>query len=137
MLDMKGNTAAYLLYQLTRIRSVVRKVGDKVSAADLGKVAESLNYQFDHAAERKLAKTILKYHEILYQASRDLLIHRVCEWMYELSKCFSEFYDKCYVIEKKDDKEVIHYGRLLLAESTARVMEAAFKILGISTLEKM
>ena len=31
MLDMKGNTAAYLLYQLTRIRSVVRKVGDKAS----------------------------------------------------------------------------------------------------------
>jgi len=142
MLDMKGNTAAYLLYQLTRIRSVVRKVGDRVTSDDLQKVADALNYKFDHPNERKLAKAILKYHEILYQASRDLLIHRICEWMYELSKCFSEFYDKCYVIEKMEDgangqKEVIHYGRLLLAESTARVMEAAFKILGISTLEKM
>merc|ERR1712142_324013 len=133
MLDMKGNTAAYLLYQLTRIRSVVRKVGDRVTSDDLQKVADTLDYKFDHPNERKLAKTILKYHEILYQASRDLLIHLICEWMYELSKCFSEFYDKCYVI----DGDVIHYGRLLLAESTARVMEAAFKILGISTLEKM
>ena len=57
--------------------------------------------------------------------------------MYELSKTFSEFYNECYVIETVDGKEVINYGRLILAESTARVMEAAFKILGIQTLEKM
>ena len=67
MLDMKGNTAAYLLYQLTRIRSVVRKVGDRVTSDDLQKVADALNYKFDHPNERKLAKAILKYHEILYQ----------------------------------------------------------------------
>jgi len=137
MLDMKGNTAAYLLYQLTRIRSVVRKVGDKVTDAQLHEVADKLTFDLSHARERKLAKTILKYHEILYQAQRDLLIHRICEWMYELSKTFSEFYNECYVIETVDGKEVINYGRLILAESTARVMEAAFKILGIQTLEKM
>ena len=67
MLDMKGNTAAYLLYQLTRIRSVVRKVGDRVTPDDLTKVADALDYKFDHPNERKLAKAILKYHEILYQ----------------------------------------------------------------------
>ena len=69
MLDMKGNTAAYLLYQLTRIRSVVRKVGDKVTDAQLHEVADKLTFDLSHARERKLAKTILKYHEILYQVS--------------------------------------------------------------------
>ena len=69
MLDMKGNTAAYLLYQLTRIRSVVRKVGDRVTSDDLQKVADALDYKFDHPNERKLAKAILKYHEILYQVN--------------------------------------------------------------------
>ena len=67
MLDMKGNTAAYLLYQLTRIRSVVRKVGDKVTSEQLSEVAAKLSFDFNHPRERKLAKTILKYHEILYQ----------------------------------------------------------------------
>ena len=57
--------------------------------------------------------------------------------MYELSKCFSEFYNECYIIETKDGKEEIQHSRLILAESTARVMESAFKILGIKTLEKM
>ena len=70
---MKGNTAAYLLYQLTRIRSVVRKVGDRVTSDDLQKVADALNYKFDHPNERKLAKAILKYHEILYQVRKNLL----------------------------------------------------------------
>ena len=69
MLDMKGNTAAYLLYQLTRIRSVVRKVGDKVTDAQLHEVADKLTFDLSHPRERKLAKTILKYHEILYQVS--------------------------------------------------------------------
>ena len=69
MLDMKGNTAAYLLYQLTRIRSVVRKVnsGGAVSSEEVEDVAKSHKFKLDHPKERKLAKTILKYHEILYQ----------------------------------------------------------------------
>ena len=57
--------------------------------------------------------------------------------MYDLSNAFSQFYDKCYIIEKKDGKEEIKVGRLILASATASVMEAAFKILGIRTLHKM
>ena len=64
---MKGNTAAYLLYQLTRIRSVVRKVGDAVTGEQMTGIAQNLEFSLTHAKERKLAKTILKYHEILYQ----------------------------------------------------------------------
>ena len=49
-----------------------------------------------------------------------------------------QFYNECYIIEKKDDSsETIQVGRLILAEATAKVMEAAFKILGIKTLHKM
>ena len=48
-----------------------------------------------------------------------------------------QFYNECYIIEKNGDVETIQVGRLILAEATAKVMEAAFKILGIKTLHKM
>jgi len=134
---MRGNTAAYLLYQLTRIRSVGRKVSGKVSLDEMTKTAKDLNFKFEHAKELKLAKTILKFHEVLHQAQRDLLIHPICEWMYNLSNVFSQFYNECYILEVKDGVETVQIGRLILAEATARVMEAAFKILGIRTLHKM
>jgi arginyl-tRNA synthetase len=137
MLEMRGNTAAYLLYQLTRIRSVVRKVDGKVSVEEMKKVAGDESFFINHPRELKLAKTILKFHEVLHQAQRDLLIHPICEWMYLLSNVFSQFYNECYIIENLEGVEKIHVGRLILAEATAKVMEAAFKILGIQTLHKM
>lgn len=137
MLDMRGNTAAYLIYQLTRIRSVGRKVAGRVSTEEVHKTAKEAKFTFDHPRELKLAKTIVKLHEVLHQAQRDLLIHPLCEWMYTLSNVFSQFYNECYIIEAKDGVEQIHVSRLILAEATARVMEAAFKILGIRTLHKM
>jgi len=137
MLDIRGNTAAYLLYQLTRIRSVNRKVEGKITDEEISKIAASGKFDLADPREFKLAKTILRFHEILSQAQRDLLLHPICEWMYELSNAFSQFYDKCYIIEKKDGKEEIKVGRLILATATASVMEAAFKILGIRTLHKM
>ncbi len=30
----------------------------------------------------------------------DLLVHPLCDYMYELATVFSEFYDVCYAIEK-------------------------------------
>merc|ERR1712080_342244 len=101
MLDMRGNTAAYLLYQLTRIRSVGRKVSGKIEPDEITKTAKSSNFSFDHPRELKLAKTIVKFHEVLHQAQRDLLIHPICEWMYNLSNVFSQFYNECYILEVK------------------------------------
>lgn len=137
MLDFRGNTAAYLLYALTRIRSIARTAG--VSRKSLLEEASKGPLELAHEREWNLARTLMKLPDILVRTTDDLYIHPMCEFLYEVSSVFTEFYDVCYCVEK--DKEgntiQINMGRLLLCEATATVMEQCFSILGIKTVGKM
>jgi len=138
MLDDKGNTAVYLLYMLTRIRSIARTA--KVSEADLAEAVKNADVKLDHPREWKLAKLLLRLPEVISGMVEELKIHPLCEYMYELAGVFSEFYDVCYTVEKdRTTGEIIkvNMSRLLLIEATAKVMEAGFKILSIRTVHRM
>ncbi|XP_034251307.1 arginine--tRNA ligase, cytoplasmic [Thrips palmi] len=137
MLEDKGNTAVYLLYMLTRIRSIGRLAGFTPEA--LKESAKNTPVSLDHEKEWNLAKVILRFPETLEKIMRDLLLHHLCEYLYDVSTAFSEFYDNCYCVEKNPKGEIIsvNVGRLLLCEVTASVMEKCFQILGIRTVSKM
>jgi arginyl-tRNA synthetase len=98
-----------------------------------------LNFEIEER-ELKLAKCIIKYSDVLTRVVDELLMHGLCEYMYQLSSAFTDFYDRCYCIEKdKTTGEVIkiHYRRILLCEATANVLKQCFEILGIQPLERM
>uniref|UniRef100_A0AC35GPS9 Arginine--tRNA ligase n=1 Tax=Panagrolaimus sp. PS1159 TaxID=55785 RepID=A0AC35GPS9_9BILA len=138
MLDDRGNTAVYLLYAYARIRSIARNAG--VNRETLLSKLNDQNgtVKFEHAAEIKLSKQILKFSETLLCVLDSLYLHLLCEYLYNLSTTFTEFYTECQVVEKKDGKiQSINYNRLALCEATADTMAACFKILGIRTLEKI
>ncbi|XP_075980334.1 arginine--tRNA ligase, cytoplasmic-like [Anticarsia gemmatalis] len=137
MLDDKGNTAVYLLYALTRIRSIARTA--QVSQEQLKAEFAKTGFQFEHEAEWKLGKVLLRFPEIILKVANDLFLHTLCEYLYEISSVFTEFYDKCYCVEKDKDGNVIkvNYSRLMLCEVTATFMEKCFDILGIRTVAKM
>ncbi|KAJ0061769.1 hypothetical protein NL108_008286 [Boleophthalmus pectinirostris] len=59
MLDDRGNTAAYLLYAFTRIRSISRLAN--IDEATLRKAAETTEVLLDHEKEWKLGKCILRF----------------------------------------------------------------------------
>lgn len=143
MLEDKGNTAVYLLYSLTRIRSIKRKadLGSieeilKKRAAELG---ESAPLKLDHEREIKLAKFLLRFPDIILQCIDDLLFHLLCNYLYELSSVFTEFYESCYCIEKNNESGdiKIHLDRIILCEVTAAVMDKGLTLLGLKTLDKM
>ncbi|XP_054929337.1 arginine--tRNA ligase, cytoplasmic [Dermacentor andersoni] len=136
MLDDRGNTAAYLLYALTRIRSIARNVGLSLDALR----NEDVTVPVEHPKECKLAKALLRFPEVLATMLEELYLHPLCDYLFDLSQTFSEFYDNCYCIEKDrvTGKVVnINKGRLLLCEATAAIMTKGFFILGIRTVEKM
>ncbi|XP_005113293.2 arginine--tRNA ligase, cytoplasmic [Aplysia californica] len=138
MLDDRGNTAAYLLYANTRIRSIARSA--QVTPEQLSAAAKTMNVDLEHPAEYKLAKCILRYAEVIVRALDDLFLHSVCDYLYELTTTFTEFYDKCYCIEKDKTTGAIlkvNMSRLLLCEATALVIAKCFHILGIKALDRM
>ncbi|KAM4620810.1 arginine--tRNA ligase, cytoplasmic [Polymixia lowei] len=138
MLDDRGNTAAYLLYAFTRIRSIARLAS--LDDSTLRKAAETTEVLLDHDKEWKLGKCILRFPEILQKILDDLLLHTLCDYLYELATTFTEFYDSCYCVEKdRQTGEVIKVNmwRMLLCEATAAIMAKGFDILGINPVQRM
>ncbi|CAF3689512.1 unnamed protein product [Rotaria sp. Silwood1] len=138
MLDDRGNTAAYLLYAYTRIRSIARTAG--VDHAVLIAMIHDIDLNFEiEERELKLAKCIIKYSDVFTRVLDELLMHGLCEYMYQLATTFTDFYDRCYCVEKDKTtgKVRINYRRILLCEATANVLKQCFEILGIQPLERM
>ncbi|EDO40756.1 predicted protein [Nematostella vectensis] len=138
MLDDKGNTAVYLLYAYTRIRSIMRTAG--MDRASLEQAIHNTEISLEHPKEWKLGKCITRFPQVLSRILEDLLMHPLCEFLYELATTTTEFYDSCYCVEKDrqtGDIVKVNVDRLLLLEATARIMETGFHILGINTVNKM
>ncbi|XP_059609365.1 probable arginine--tRNA ligase, cytoplasmic [Phlebotomus argentipes] len=137
MLDDKGNTAVYLLYAYTRIKSIARNCAEHFKLTD--DLVRSTAIALDHEKEWNLAKVLLKFSDVLLKLSKDFLLNHLCDFTYEIATSFADFYDKCYCIEKNKAGEIvkINHSRVLLAEATARMLEKCFHILGINLVEKM
>ncbi|XP_072803357.1 arginine--tRNA ligase, cytoplasmic isoform X2 [Vicugna pacos] len=138
MLDDRGNTAAYLLYAFTRIRSIARLAN--IDEEMLRKAARETKIILDHEKEWKLGRCILRFPEVLQKILDDLLLHTLCDYIYELATTFTEFYDSCYCVEKdRQTGEVLKVNtwRLLLCEAVAAVMAKGFDILGIKPVQRM
>ncbi len=128
MLTLQGNTAPYLLYAFARIQSISRKGGVDFSELDSSAIA------LKEDAELTLAKHILKLDEVLDGISQELMPNRLCEYLYELSKKFNQFYDKCPVLQADESDRL---SRLMLCDLTARTLKLGLGLLGIDVLERM
>lgn len=138
MLEDRGNTAVYLLYAYTRIRSIARNCGADF-VANLDKIKKETPIALDHEKEWKLAKVLIQFPDVIDRILKDLNIHFLCEFLYQVSTTFTEFYDSCYCIEKNKQGEIvkINASRVLLCEATAAVMKQCFDILGLKTIQKI
>ena len=127
MLDLKGNTAVYLLYTHARISSILDRAGDEV----ISSFDESDLVLMDEK-ERRLALSILKLPDTIDSVIQDLLPSRLCDYTYSLCVAFNEFYGACKVIGDEREK-----SRLILCQATALSLRRAFYILGIEPLYRL
>lgn len=129
MLALQGNTAPYMLYAYVRIRGISRKGG-----IDFDQLGANPPILLKEEAELTLAKSLLQLDEILDQVSQDLMPNRLCQYLFELSQTFNQFYDRCPVLQAE---EPIRTSRLVLCDLTARTLKLGLSLLGISVLERM
>ncbi|MCO5591152.1 hypothetical protein L7F22_045133 [Adiantum nelumboides] len=127
MLDVRGNTAVYLLYAHARICSIIRKSGK-----DVDKLKKVGTLRLAHETERLLGLHIIRFPEIIEDALADLLPNTVCEYLYSLSEIFTKFYSTCKVVGSEEET-----SRLLLCEATAVIMRKCFELLGITPLYRL
>jgi arginyl-tRNA synthetase len=130
MISLDGNTAAYLLYALARIRSIFRRHG--LECGD--PAAEAGADVFQTPGEIALARKLVKFADTLRLASETLCPHFLCLYLYELAGEFSTFYNADKVIV---DDPTVRARRLLLCARTLLILETGLNLLGLRTLERM
>jgi len=129
MLALQGNTAPYLLYAYVRVQGISRKGG-----IDFEQLGHNATVLLQEETELALAKHLLQLDEILAEVSRELLPNRLCQYLFELSQKFNQFYDRCPVLQAE---EPLHTSRLILCDLTARTLKLGLSLLGIGVLERM
>jgi arginyl-tRNA synthetase len=118
-----------MLYAYVRIRGISRK-GD-IDFEQLGADAKIL---LQEETELVLAKHLLQLSEVLNAVEQDLLPNRLCQYLFELSQKFNQFYDQCPVLKAEEPSRT---SRLVLCDVTARTLKQGLSLLGISVLERM
>jgi len=92
----------------------------------------------EHPSEIALAKRILQFADAVDVVGRELRPNVLTDYLYDLAKAFSRFYDKRLGVRVIDaSPETLRLSRLRLCDSTARVLRLGLRFLGIATIEKM
>lgn len=128
-LALQGNTAPYMIYAYVRVQGISRK-----GKIDFQRLADCPKVILQEDTELVLAKHLLQLSEALESVATDLLPNRLCQYLFELSQKFNQFYDRCPVLTAP---EPLQTSRLALCDLTARTLRLGLSLLGIQVLERM
>ncbi|MGH2687942.1 MAG: arginine--tRNA ligase [Actinomycetota bacterium] len=128
MLAMDGNTAPYLQYAYARARSILRK-GAEAGAVPAAEVVVG------HPVERSLVLQLLGFGDAVAAAAETLEPHRIAVHLFETATVFSSFFEQCPVLAAPTPQD--RGSRLLLCDTSSRVLAQGLGLLGIEVLEKM
>ncbi len=134
LLALNGNTAPYLQYAYTRIRSIFRKADLGQHNPPVSEAPVTASLVLSEPAEIALARHLLNFGLVLNTAAEDYRPNLLCNYLYELAGRFTNFYEHCQVLKSQG---AIRATRLLLCNLTAQVLKQGLEILGIDTLEQM
>ena len=130
ILSFEGNSAPYLLYAVSRVRSIFRKAGLEPNDA----AAVIAATPPESPAELALARKLIAFPVALKLTTEQLRPHFLCTYLYELAGEFSSFYAAEKVVV---DDPSIRARRLLLCSRTLLLLETGLRLLGLRTLVRM
>jgi arginyl-tRNA synthetase len=128
MLALQGNTAPYMLYAYARVQGIGRKGGIDWQELLVPQIVLS------EESELVLAKHLLVLEDILVDVERELYPNRLCQYLFELSQKYNQFFVNCPVLTSEGDTRI---SRLVLCDLTARTLKLGLDLLGIEVLDRM
>ncbi|HAN98312.1 MAG TPA: arginine--tRNA ligase [Planctomycetaceae bacterium] len=131
MLALKGNTAPYLLYPYARVNGIFARGEVDAEALRRGDRAMA----FVAPEERRLALLLLQFENVLLDVTVDWLPNLLAAYLYEVTTAFSQFYERCSVLDAPD--ETSRTTRLALCDLLRRTVRTGLDLLGIGVVERM
>ena len=130
MLQLSGNTAAYMQYAVARVEGIFQK--GEIDRTLLR--SETQSVRLADPLERRLAMGLLRFSEILEDVEADSRPSGLSTWLFDTAGRFSTFYDALSVL-KAEENERPH--RLALCDLTGRILRSGLELLGIRVVDKM
>ena len=134
MLELKGNTAAYMQYAVARVEGIVNRGGVDRELLHQEISKDSSILKFSDPLERRLALAVLKLGAVLEDVEIDYRPNVMTSWLYELASCFSSFYDALSVLKAEGSQRTT---RLVLCDLTGRTLRQGMELLGIRVPNQM
>ncbi|HOB89766.1 MAG TPA: arginine--tRNA ligase [Candidatus Colwellbacteria bacterium] len=127
VLNLKGNSAPYILYTYARLRSVLRKAGPKIKKRlDLSLLRTE--------AEKKTVRQLVYFPDMVAAAAENYMPNYLADYLYKLANDLNAFYETSPVISVEKN---LAESRLALVAAGSVVLKQGLKLLGIETLEQM
>jgi arginyl-tRNA synthetase len=125
MLDMKGDSAPYLQYSYSRLKSILRKAGEPGRA----------DFSLLNAEGLGIVRKILQFGDTVSEAGRHYAVNLIAEYLYSLSNLLNRFYESTPVLKEEDEARRNAYLELIAA--SAEVLKQGLGLLGISAPERI
>jgi arginyl-tRNA synthetase len=134
MLSLNGNTAPYMLYAYARICGIVRKA---TGQPDDQKVVwpEANDIIISHDSEKQLIRNLIKLPDVLSEVESDLYPNRLCDYLFETSQKFNQFYENCSVNNAETPE--LKASRLSLCTVSAATIRLLMGFIGIDVVERL
>ena len=124
------NPVFYLQYGYARCCSILRKINPEAL-----KVKKSDCVFLVSEPEFALIKKLLAFPDVVKEVAEELTVHQITGYVYELSRAFHHFYERCRVIDEQCQE--VKRARLALVFATQIVLKNVLDILGMQAREKM
>jgi arginyl-tRNA synthetase len=131
MLSFQGNTAPYLINAYVRTRSIFRRL------EGLGTGTEAIlspELAITEEAERNLALKLAQFGEAVHDVLKDFRPNLLAQYLHELAGSYHTFFEACPVLRSDG---VMRNTRLVLCDSTSKVLKQGLALLGIETTDRM
>lgn len=125
--DFQGNTGPFIQYTYARIQSILRKDPDSTT--------EFSNDIVLHEKERELIKQLELFPEVIQNAAASYSPALLANYTYELVKAYNSFYQSVPILAEFDMSK--RQFRVALSKKVGKIIESAFKLLGINVPERM
>jgi arginyl-tRNA synthetase len=124
--SFEGFTGPYLLYTYARIQSLLDKAGKKKLSFKTNKLVENV--------EHRLMVLVSEFPEVLFGVSEDLQLSRVSQYLFELTRAFSEFYGEVQILKAEG---AVSEQRLGLCKTVQSVLQNGLNLMGVETIKEM
>ena len=125
MVSFEGETGPYIQYAYARIQSILRK-------ADFTPDANA-DYRLNDAESWEIIKLLQDFGRVVKRAADNYEPSLIAKYAISLAQAFNKYYAHTRILDESPERD----SRLALSYSTAVVLKASLRLLGVDAPEKM